>query len=221
VPSLRGEKTMLNFVNPALDFMEKGGVMLYTIVFASWIAIAIIIERFWSFQRMNVQRKKLMANIGASLKRKKVIEAISVCDKISRPLSRVVKAGLLRHDRGKAEIKEAMQEAGQEELTNLERYLPILGTLAYVTPLLGFLGTVMGMIRVFMEIQKEVEFATAASLAGGIWEALISTAAGLVVAIPALIAYNYFVGRVDGFLMDVEGTAVDLVNLLSMPGEEL
>ncbi|NOX97998.1 MAG: MotA/TolQ/ExbB proton channel family protein [Nitrospirae bacterium] len=212
---------MLNFVNPALDFMEKGGVMLYTIVFASWIAIAIIIERFWSFQRMNVQRKKLMANIGASLKRKKVIEAISVCDKISRPLSRVVKAGLLRHDRGKAEIKEAMQEAGQEELTNLERYLPILGTLAYVTPLLGFLGTVMGMIRVFMEIQKEVEFATAASLAGGIWEALISTAAGLVVAIPALIAYNYFVGRVDGFLMDVEGTAVDLVNLLSMPGEEL
>jgi len=200
--------------------MEKGGVMLYTIVFASWIAIAIIIERFWSFHRMNVQRKKLMANIGASLKRKKVIEAISVCDKISRPLSRVVKAGLLRHDRGKAEIKEAMQEAGQEELTNLERYLPILGTLAYVTPLLGFLGTVMGMIRVFMEIQKEVEFATAASLAGGIWEALISTAAGLVVAIPALIAYNYFVGRVDGFIMDIEGTAVDLVNLLSLPGEE-
>jgi len=200
--------------------MEKGGVMLYTIVFASWIAIAIIIERFWSFQRMNVQRKKLMANIGASLKRKKVIEAISVCDKIPRPLSRVVKAGLLRHDRGKAEIKEAMQEAGQEELTNLERYLPILGTLAYVTPLLGFLGTVMGMIRVFMEIQKEVEFATAASLAGGIWEALISTAAGLVVAIPALIAYNYFVGRVDGFIMDVEGAAADLVNLLSLPGEE-
>lgn len=157
---------------------------------------------------------------GGALKRKKVIEAISICDKIPRPLARVVKEGLLRHDRGKAEIKEAMQEAGQEELPEMERYLPVLGTLAYVTPLLGLLGTVLGMIRVFMEIQKEAEFATAAGLAGGIWEALISTAAGLGVAIPALIAYNYFVGRVDGFLMDVKGAAADLVNLLSPPGED-
>ena len=209
---------MFNFIHPALEFMDKGGVMLYTIVFASWIALAIIIERFWSFRQMHVQRKKLMANMGASLRRKKVIEAISICDKIPRPLARVVKAGLLRHDRGKAEIKEAMQEAGQEEIPEMERYLPILGTLSYITPLLGFLGTVLGMIAVFMDIQREVTFATAAGLAGGIWEALISTAAGLGVAIPILIAYNYFVGRVDGFLLDVEGAAADLVNLLSPPG---
>ncbi len=160
-----------------------------------------------------------MSGLGASLKRKKVIEAVSICDKIPRPLARVVKAGLLKHDRDKAEIKEAMQEIGQEEIIDLERYLPILGTLAYITPLLGLLGTVMGMIRVFAEIQREVEFANAASLAGGIWEALITTAAGLAVAIPTLIAYNYFVGRVDTFLMDVDGAATDLVSLLSPKGE--
>ena len=210
---------MLNLIQPALRFMAQGGVMLYPILFASWLALAIIIERFWTFHRTYVRRKKLMSDIGSSLKRKKVIEAISICDKIPRPLARVVKMGLLRHDRGKAEIKEVMQESGQEELPDMERYLPILGTLVYVTPLLGFLGTVMGMIRVFMQIQREVEFATAADLAGGIWEALISTAAGLGVAILTLIAYNYFVGRVDGFLMDVEGATADLVNLLSPPGE--
>lgn len=210
---------MLNFIGPTLEFIAKGGVMLYPIIFVSWLALAIIIERFWSFHRLHVQRRKLMLNIGASLKRKKVIEAISICDKIPRPLARVVKAGLLRHDRGKVEIKESMQEAGQKELLDLERYLPILGTLVYVTPLLGLLGTVLGMLRVFAEIQREVEFATAAGLAGGIWEALISTAAGLGVAIPALIAYNYFVGRVDGFLLDVEGAAADLGNLLSPLGE--
>lgn len=211
---------MFDFIQPALDFMAKGGAMLYPIVFASWIAIAIIIERFWSFRQMHVPRKKLMSDIGASLKRKKVIEAISLCNKIPRPLARVVKRGLLRHDRDKAEIKETMQEAGQEELPDLERYLPILGTLVYVAPLLGLLGTVLGMIEVFMDIQREVEFATAVGLAGGIWEALISTAAGLGVAIPVLIAYNYFIGRVDTFLMEVKGAAVDLVDLLSPQGED-
>ncbi|MCK4262140.1 MotA/TolQ/ExbB proton channel family protein, partial [bacterium] len=115
----------------------------------------------------------------------------------------------------KSEIKEVMQEAGQEEIIDLERYLPILGTLVYVAPLLGLLGTVMGMIRVFIQIQAEAEFANAASLAGGIWEALITTAAGLAVAIPTLIAYNYFVGWIDTFLMDVEGAATDLASLLS------
>ena len=149
------------------------------------------------------------------MKRKKVIEAVSICDKIPRPLARVVKAGLLKHDRDKSEIKEVMQEAGQEEIIDLERYLPILGTLVYVAPLLGLLGTVMGMIRVFIQIQAEAEFANAASLAGGIWEALITTAAGLAVAIPTLIAYNYFVGWIDTFLMDVEGAATDLASLLS------
>ena len=211
---------MLNFIQPTLDLVAKGGVMLYPIIFASWLVIAIIIERFWSFRRLHVPRKKLMSGIGASLKRKKILEAISLCNKTSRPLARVVKRGLLQHDRGKAEIKEVMQEAGQEELPDLERYLPILGTLIYVTPLLGLLGTVLGMIEVFVKIQREVEFATAAGLAGGIWEALISTAAGLGVAILALVAYNYFIGRVDGFLMDVRGAAADLVNLLSPRGED-
>lgn len=210
---------MFEFIQPTIEFITRGGMMLLPIIFCSWIAISIIIERLWNFRRSSLNRKKLMSELGASLKRRKVIEAVSICDKIPRPLARVVKAGLLKHDRDKSEIKEAMQGAGQEEIIDLERYLPILGTLVYVTPLLGLLGTVMGMIRVFIQIQKEVEFANAASLAGGIWEALITTAAGLAVAIPTLIAYNYFVGQVDTFLMDVEGAATDLVGLLSLKGK--
>lgn len=210
---------MFEFLQTTFEFITRGGMMILPIIFCSWIAICIIIERLYNFHRSSLNRKKLMSEMAASLKRRKVIEAVSICDKIPRPLARVVKTGLLKHDRDKSEIKEAMQEAGQEEIIDLERYLPILGTMSYVTPLLGLLGTVMGMIRVFTEIQREVEFANAASLAGGIWEALTTTAAGLAVAIPALIAYNYFVGRTDAFLMDVEGAATDLVSLLSPKGK--
>lgn len=206
---------MFEFIQPTIRFIVSGGAMLLPIIFCSWIAISIIIERLWNFRRSSLNRKQLMSEMATSLKRKKVIEAVSICDKIPRPLARVVKAGLLKHDRDKSEIKEVMQEAGQEEIIDLERYLPILGTLVYVAPLLGLLGTVMGMIRVFIQIQAEAEFANAASLAGGIWEALITTAAGLAVAIPTLIAYNYFVGWIDTFLMDVEGAATDLASLLS------
>ena len=211
---------MFEFLQTTFESLTRGGMMILPIIFCSWIAICIIIERLYNFHRSSLNRKKLMSEMAASLKRRKVIEAVSICDKIPRPLARVVKAGLLKHDRDKSEIKEAMQEAGQEEIIDLERYLPILGTMVYVTPLLGLLGTVMGMIRVFTEIQREVGFANAASLAGGIWEALTTTAAGLAVAIPALIAHNYFVGRTDAFLMDVERAATDLGSLIS-PKKEI
>lgn len=209
---------MYNFIQPAWEFIGKGGVILCTIIFVSWITVAIIVERFLSFRRMYVERKKFFKDIRISLKRKKIIEAISICDKVPRPLARVVKVGLLKHDRGGEEIRKAMQGAMQEELPHLERYLPVLGTLVYVAPLLGLLGTVLGMIKVFSTIQNAAEYAIATGVAGGIYEALISTAAGLVVAIPALVAYNYFVSRVDGFILDMEGAAADLTNLLSSPG---
>ena len=147
---------MLEFIQPTIEFITRGGIMLLPIIFCSWIATSIIVERLWNFRRTRVNRRELMSELGASLKRKKVIEAVSICDKIPRPLARVVKAGLLKHDRDKPEIKEAMQEAGQEEIIDLERYLPILGTLVYLTPLLGLLGTVMGMIRTFINFSPPV-----------------------------------------------------------------
>ncbi len=133
-----------------------------------------------------------------------------------------MKAGILKHDRPKLEIKEAIEDAGVHEVPRLERRLGILSTIAHISPLLGLLGTVTGMVRSFQVIQEKATSlnpVSPADLAGGIWEALITTVAGLVVAIPALVAYNYLVSVVDNFVTEMESSATDLVNILSTRGE--
>ena len=115
-------------------------------------------------------------------------------------------------------VKEAMGEAGGRELPFLEKYLQLLSTIAHICPLLGILGTVSGMIELFSDIQSQAGVIGPGELAGGIWEALITTAAGLAVAIPSLLAHNYFVSRVDGFLTDVEQASMELSTLLTAKG---
>lgn len=200
------------------DLIQKGGPMMYLIILSSVIAFGVVIERMYHLTRARIDANNFMDEITAVLKRNKIIEAIEMCNATPGPIAHIVKAGILKHDRSKPEIKEAVEEAAQMEIPRLERHLPILATIAHIAPLLGLLGTVTGMIKSFQIIQQKAAMAAPVNpgdLAGGIWEALLATLAGLSVAVPTYIAYNYLTSQVDTLVYEMERSATDLVNLLS------
>lgn len=200
------------------ELMQKGGPMMYLIILLSILAFGVVIERIYHLTKARIDADKFMDGITNVLKRNKIIEAIEMCNATPGPIAHIIKAGILKHDRTKAEIKEAIDEAAQLEIPRLEKHFPILATIAHIAPLLGLLGTVSGMIRSFQVIQmKAVSMAPVnpGDLAGGIWEAMLATIAGLSVAIPTYVAYNYLVSQVDSLVYDMERSATDLVNLLS------
>lgn len=200
------------------DIVNKGGPMMYLIILASILAFGVVIDRIYNLRRARIDADKFMDDITAVLKRNKIIESIEMCNKMPGPIAHIIKAGILKHDRSKPEIREAVEEAAQLEIPRLERHLPILATIAHIAPLLGLLGTVTGMIKSFQVIQAKASALVPVNpgdLAGGIWEALLATVAGLAVAIPTYVAYNYLTSQVDTLVYDMERSATDLVNLLS------
>lgn len=200
------------------DMIQKGGPVMYLIIILSIIAFGVVIERIYNFNRARVDAQKFMDDILKHLKRNKIIEAIEMCNQTPGPIAHIIKAGILKHDRSKAEIREAIDEAAQLEIPRLEKHLPIIATIAHIAPLLGLLGTVSGMIKAFQIIQLKALTMTPVNpgdLSGGIWEALLATLAGLAVAIPTYVAYNYLVNQVDNLVYEMERSATDLVNLLS------
>ncbi|MCM8800262.1 MAG: MotA/TolQ/ExbB proton channel family protein, partial [Candidatus Omnitrophica bacterium] len=143
---------------------------------------------------------------------------IQLCDEAKNPIANILKAGILKFDRSREQIKEAIEEASLYEIPILEKNLSMLATIAHISPLLGLLGTVTGMVRCFYTIQiKTSSFnpVSAADLAGGIWEALLTTVFGLMVAIPTFVAYNYLVSRLNNIILEMEKASTELVNFLS------
>ncbi|MDD5423799.1 MAG: MotA/TolQ/ExbB proton channel family protein [Candidatus Omnitrophica bacterium] len=206
-----------------MEWMIKGGPMMVPILLCSVAAFAVIAERIMYLRGIKMNTRKFIGEISFALKRNRADEAIEMCDKSPGPLPRVLKAGILKYDRQKGEIKEAIQDAALHEIPRIEKNIGILATLAQICPLLGLLGTVLGMVEIFQKIQERSAAllpSTPSDLAGGIWQALIATAAGLIVAIPSLTAYNYFVNKVNAIIRDMEISATDLVNILSEKKEE-
>lgn len=204
------------------DIIQKGGPMMYLIILSSVLAFGVVIERIYHLNRARIDSNKFMDEITNILKRNKIIEAIEMCNATPGPIAHIIKAGILKHDRSKPEIKEAVEEAANLEIPRLEKHLPVLATIAHIAPLLGLLGTVTGMIRSFQVIQEKALSAVPVNpgdLAGGIWEALLATVAGLAVAIPTYVAYNYLTSQVNTLVYDMERSATDLVNLLSSKRE--
>jgi biopolymer transport protein ExbB len=185
------------------------------IIACSIIAFAVAVERFFMLRRAKIDTRKFMAVMRAVLKQNRTSEAIRLCDRTPSPIARILKAGILKHGRTRAEIREAIEDAGRLEIPRLERYLGVLATVASVSLLFGLLGTVQGMILAFEQIQVKAGAYTPSDLAQGIGNALITTAAGLIVAIPTLIAYNYFVARVEGMILDMEISSSELVEMLT------
>jgi biopolymer transport protein ExbB len=205
------------------DVIQKGGPLMYLIVLCSIVALAVVIERLYHLYRAKIDSEMFMENISSTLKRNRIMEAIDLCEKTPGPVAHIIKAGILKHDRSRSEIKEAIEDAGIYEVPRLEKNLGALATIAHISPLLGLLGTVTGMVRAFQIIQEKatsLHLVSPGDLAGGIWEALITTAAGLIVAIPTFVAYNYLVSRVKGFIVEMERSATDLISILAQRTEQ-
>ncbi len=202
--------------------IQNGGPLMYPIIFCSVIAVAVVGERMYHLHQARIDTDRFMESIASTLRRNRIVEALDLCDRTPGPIAQILKAGILKHDRPRAEIREAIEDAALYEVPRLEKNLGILATIAHVAPLLGLLGTVTGMVRCFQAVEQKASILHSPSvgdLAGGIWEALLTTVAGLMVAIPAYVAYNYLVSRVDNFVLDMERSATDLINLLSQRRE--
>ena len=205
------------------EFMQKGGPIMWPILLCSVISFAIVIERLIRLRQEQIDTKSFMLQISKSLKRNKIMEALDLCDRTGGPIAAILKAGILKHDRPRNEVREAIEDASIHEVPRLERNLPVLSTVAQVAPLLGLLGTVTGLVKAFQVIESKATLLNPVNpgdLAGGIWEALLATTFGLCVAIPTYVAYNYLVSRVDGFVLDMERSATDLINLLGERRDE-
>ncbi len=155
-----------------------------------------------------------MKGIQNTLQRGNINESLTLCDETPGPVAQLVKTAVVNRDRHRAELREAVQDVARGEIARLEKNLVVLATIAQVAPLLGFLGTVMGMIGMFQVIQTS-PLPNPGDLAGGIWQALLTTAAGLALAIPTYIAYNFLVSRVKTIVLDMEQAANDIVTYLT------
>jgi len=206
-----------------LEYMRRGGPVMWVIFLCSVVALAVVIERIFQLRRSGIDSDKFMNKISNLLKRNKIMEAIEMCNQTPGPFPQVMKAGILKHDRSRPEIREAIEDAAVGEIPGLEKNLNVLATIAHITPLLGLLGTVIGMLSCFQIIEQKstaLQPVNPRDLAGGIWQALLATVFGLCVAIPTYVAYNYLASRVNGFITDMEKNATDLVNLLSARREQ-
>ncbi len=195
------------------ELVTAGGWLMAPIIACSIIAFAIIAERLWTLRIRRVIPSDLAAQVWEWAKDKKLDMERMQTLRASSPLGRILAAGLVNRDASREIMKEAIEDTGRHVIHELERYINTLGTIAAISPLLGLLGTVIGMIKVFSAITTQ-GVGNPAALAGGISEALITTAAGMVVAIPTLMAYRYFRGKIALLVIRMEQQALRMVEVL-------
>ena len=202
--------------------LANGGPVMWLILIAAATAAVVFIERALYCHRSQINSAEFINGVRTVLKRGNVVEAISICDATPGPVARLVKAAILQREHGRDRVHEAVEEAGLSEVPRLEEKLNLLATIAQIAPLLGLFGTIVGFIQVFMNLQQEGLYAHISgenSLALGVWQALICAAAGIAVAIPAHIAYNYLVSRVNKIVLDMERAAAEIVNIVTENGK--
>lgn len=200
----------------AYEFLALGGPLMAVIGLASIAALAVFIERLLATQRRRVIPSRLRSVALELIREGKLDEARGICTGSDSALASVTLAALSRSDRDEDRIREAVVDRGRREAFELERYTGVIGTIATVSPLIGLLGTITGMIKTFqsVDVSTQAGQVAASSMATGIWEALISTAGGLCVAIPAFLAYRFLVGRIDRLVAELEEAALEIVDAL-------
>ena len=203
-----------------VEIFLNGGLVMWPILFCSIVALAVVIDRFLALRRAKINLPAFLVRIRGFIKNKDMNGAASFCLREKSPIANMVRKGLKKFGMGHERVKEAIENAGRQEVSKLEKGLSILATVAGVAPLLGFLGTVTGMIQAFMRIEDLAGAASPSDLAGGIWEALLTTAFGLIVGIPAYVAYNYFLSWVTKFVADMETVANDVVDTMQDASKE-
>jgi biopolymer transport protein ExbB len=192
---------------------DKGGVFMHPLLLCSIIGLVLCIERAWTLSRARSDTKKLMIDVVLALRAEGPEAALTVCQRTRGPIAAVLHSGLLRAHRGAEAVEKAIATSGAIEMAFLERGLTLLASVSNVAPLLGFLGTVSGMISAFAAIAA-AEQVSAKLVAKGIEEALITTAAGLMIAVPVSVFYSFFVMSIDRFIIEMEEASTELVDEL-------
>jgi biopolymer transport protein ExbB len=191
-------------------YVQDGGPVMYPLLAFSIIALAFIVERFIALRRARINVNEFLAKIRKALiVNHSVRDAVKICEQYQGPVASIMKAGLLKYGQSKEEVEKTIENAAIYEMGRLERGLVVLATTANVAPLLGFLGTVTGMIKSF-DALAAAGLSNPGLVAAGISEALITTAAGLAIAIPVQLCYNYFMSRINRFVRDIE-TATNML----------
>ena len=202
--------------------LANGGPVIWLILLAAAVALIVFIERALHCHRSQINSAEFLNGVRTVLKRDNVVEAISICDATPGPVARIVKTAILNRDKGRERVREAVEEAGLTEVPRLEERLNLLATIAQIAPLLGLLGTILGFMDVFQQLQGDGLYAHISgehSLGGGIYNALICAAAGIAVAIPVHAGYNYLVSRINKIALDMESAAGEIVNIVTESGD--
>src|SRR5947208_13370098 len=194
--------------------LERGGLMTWLLLIMSAVVIVVFVERLLHYHQAQINSAEFLNGVRNVLKRDNVVEALSICDATPGPVARLVRTAILNRDRGREGVRDSLEEAGLLEVPRLEDKLNLLATIAQIAPLLGLLGTVLGFLHIFNELQAAGTFANMRALSHGIWEGLICTATGLAVAIPCYAGYNYLVSRVNAIVLDMEKAAGEIVNIV-------
>ena len=202
-------------------FLAKGGWFMLPILLLSVVGLAFFLERLWQLQREKILPPRFLEVVGRLLETRRFKDAEDLCNQNESPVAAVLTSGLRYAGRQRDLIKEVMEETGRRELYFMERFTGALGAIATVSPLLGLLGTVVGMISMFQQVVADADKAgvDVGLLANGIWQALITTAAGLLVAIPIFLGYRYLLGRIDRFAVEIEDVALRALDYLSDHGD--
>lgn len=204
-----------------LNIMHEGGPVMWIILVCSVVASVIFIERLFYLHRVQINVGDLVRGLVNVLKRNSVVEAISLCDDTPGPAAHVLRAAILAFENGDDDLNQAVEDAALGETPKLVTRMKLLATIAYITPLLGLLGTVLGMINLFHTIMEKGAMVNASHLAKGVGEALYTTAAGLCVAIPCFVAYNYLVSRIESISLDMEKASSEIIYFFKRNGDKL
>lgn len=211
----------LAFFGGLFESNSDWNIILLIIGGCSLLSFTIFIERLMHLNKSEVDTNTFIIKMRHAIKDNNIVEAVGVCEQTGGTISNIIKAGLVKHNRGKEQIEHAMEIAGLVEIARLERNAKILSIIGYIAPLIGLLGTVLGFIQAFSEMRMSGLVDISATRIGEAMEyALVTTAAGLVVAIPSILAYNYIVSRVEGFILEIQTTSSEVVDLLIDREEE-
>jgi biopolymer transport protein ExbB len=198
-----------------IDYMQKGGPLMWLILLCSVVSVAIFAERLLYFHRATINTGEFLQGLANLIRKQSLAEARIECQAVSVPVTRVIHSAVIRHHLPRPELREIVQEAGQLEVPRLERNLGMLIAIGYICPLIGLLGTVTGLIQAFVQLSSNNGYATLSDVSSGIYQSLLTTAAGLVVAIPTILGYCYLSARLNTFLHDMERAGIETVNLLT------
>lgn len=203
-----------------LEMFFKGGVIMYPILLCSVVMVYVAIERYLTLRKAQLDVGQFMMKVRSLFQRGEASAVLAFCSQKDAPIANIIRRGVMKHDQGDQKVREAVEDAGKEEVYHLEKRISWLASIAGIAPMLGFLGTVTGMVAAFQQIQSLGGTVSPGDLAGGIWEALITTVFGLVVGIPAYALHNYFVTRVARFVHEMEVTSSELLDLLERKAGE-